>query len=258
MSTDVTLSDIKNSHQLCEVLMRMPRYQKMGIDEVFLIVATAKSLGVDPIMALSGGLYCVQGRIEMSSRLMNALIHSRKHVVSVCEHESNERICVINGKRSDTESTAKASFSMEDAHRAGLLSNPTWKKYPEDMLFARALSRLARRLFPDIIGNCYVEGELRDSYKDPHYLEEADAKILDAAVEAIKDKEITFNPTTSISEEEHTALMELLDQLPDYKNELLDFLRKRKINDFREISMSTYKTIINNAQMKLEQKTIPI
>jgi hypothetical protein len=28
------------------------------------------------------------------------------------------------------------------------------------MLFARALSRLARQLYPDVIGNCYVEGEI--------------------------------------------------------------------------------------------------
>ena len=35
-----------------------------------------------------------------------------------------------------------------------------WEKYASDMLFARCISRLARRLFADVISTAYVEGEI--------------------------------------------------------------------------------------------------
>ena len=54
-----------------------------------------------------------------------------------------------------------ASFTMEDAKQAGLLGNNTWKKYTQDMLFARAVSRGVKRYCSDEFGgSTYVEGEL--------------------------------------------------------------------------------------------------
>ena len=35
-----------------------------------------------------------------------------------------------------------------------------WKRTPEDMLYARCISRLARQLFSDCIGIGYIEGEI--------------------------------------------------------------------------------------------------
>jgi hypothetical protein len=60
----------------------------------------------------------------------------------------------------------QASFTIEDARAAGLANRDVWKAYTEDMLFSRALSRLARRLFSDCIQNCYIEGEIRDATAD--------------------------------------------------------------------------------------------
>ena len=67
---------------------------------------------------------------------------------------------------SGTQKTLKNSattfeFSMEDAKRAELLANPSWKKYPKNMLFARCFSDMARTLFPDAIGGIsYTPEEL--------------------------------------------------------------------------------------------------
>lgn len=154
-----TLIDLDNTKEMCLKLMESPHYKKMGGEGIFAIVETAKSLGIDPRQALSGGLYYVKGKVEMSARMMNTLIRSKKHSVSR-DSRSNENICILHGKRADNGDIWSASFSLEEARRAGLLANSVWKLYPEDMLFARALSRLARQLFPDIIGNCYVEGEI--------------------------------------------------------------------------------------------------
>ena len=54
------------------------------------------------------------------------------------------------------------SFTIEDAKNAGLLNNPTWKKYPADMCKARAIARAARAAFPDALLGVYVEGEISE------------------------------------------------------------------------------------------------
>jgi hypothetical protein len=53
---------------------------------------------------------------------------------------------------------------VSDAQKAGLVKpGGGWTKWPKDMCFARALSRLARQLFSDVIGIGYVEGEIKAS-----------------------------------------------------------------------------------------------
>jgi hypothetical protein len=50
------------------------------------------------------------------------------------------------------------------AQKAGLIKEKGgWKRTPEDMLYARCVSRLARQLFSDVIGIGYIEGEISDS-----------------------------------------------------------------------------------------------
>jgi len=68
------------------------------------------------------------------------------------------------GKRKDTGEEMEVTYHIEEAARAGLIKDfSAWKSVPQDMLFARCISRLARRLFADCIGGCYVEGELQET-----------------------------------------------------------------------------------------------
>jgi hypothetical protein len=128
--------------------------------KIFMIIMSGWELGISPCQALNGGLWNIKGKVEVSARLMNSMIRRAGH--SIIVKECNAQGCVLEGKRMDNSDTAVASFSQDDAKRAGLLSSGAWQKHPEDMYFARAMSKLARRLFPDVIGTAYVEGELKD------------------------------------------------------------------------------------------------
>lgn len=127
---------------------------------VMMIMLSARELGIPPCQALNGGINIIQGKAEISARMMSALVRKAGHEIKV--KESTDSICVLVGKRSDTGETQEASFSIEDAQKAGLVK-PTggWAKFPKDMCFARALSRLSRQLFSDVIGIGYVEGEIK-------------------------------------------------------------------------------------------------
>ena len=97
-----------------------------------------------------------------------------------------------------------ASYRIEEAQKAGLIkAGSGWMKNPQDMLFARAISRLARRIAPDIIGGCYVEGEIQDA--------------LNVHVEPItenyepEEKVTTTMLLTKFPEEDHEIVLSYID-----------------------------------------------
>lgn len=148
-------------------------YKGVGEEsKIFMILLAARELGVSPMLALNGGIWNIQGKIEISARLMNSLIRRAGHSLEI--KECNNKVCTLKGKRADNGDTAEASFTIEEAQVAGLSNRDVWKKYAQDMLYARAMSRLARRLFSDVIGTAYVEGEIRDSVEKPQDLPQAE------------------------------------------------------------------------------------
>jgi len=131
-----------------------------GEAKILMILLAAQDLGIKPTVALNGGIWNIQGKIEISARLMTAMIRQRGHSIKIKQCDANG--CILVGQRLDNGDIIEASFSIQDAQKAGLAGRDVWKKYTEDMLYARCLSRLARRLFADVIGTAYVEGEIRE------------------------------------------------------------------------------------------------
>lgn len=136
-------------------------------NKIFMVMLAARELGIAPLLALNGGIWNIQGKIEISARLMNSMIRRAGHTMEI---KSTATECTIKGKRSDTGEEHIETFTMQMAVTAGLANGNVWKKYPEDMLYNRCMSRLARRLFPDVIGCAYVEGEIREAVEAEKHL----------------------------------------------------------------------------------------
>jgi len=152
------IDEIKEIKEVCKLLMETNHYGKLGPAGIFAIIQKCNAVGIQPMEGLNGGMYYVGGKVELSSVMMNSLIRKAGHSIT-CK-ENTAEICTLLGKRSDNSDEWISSFTMEDAKRAGLLRSPIWSKYPDIMLYNRALSKLARQLFPDVIGGCYIEGEI--------------------------------------------------------------------------------------------------
>lgn len=143
----------------CQELLKTKKYREMGPVGIRCIIEMANSLGINPYMALNGDMYYFNGVIELRAFLMNRLIRSKGHHIEKLRHDNQS--CVLRGTRADTNKQMITSFTWEDATCAGLTNRAVWRNYPSDMLFARALSRLARQLFPDAFGSqVYAEGEV--------------------------------------------------------------------------------------------------
>lgn len=157
-----------------------------GYAGVFSIAMYARELNIPIMSALFGGMANIMGKITIAPQLMNAMIRKAGHKLKI---DSNDQRCIIEGTRKDTGEKCEASFSVEDARKAGLVKpNGGWEKYPSDMCFARALSRLARRLFPDVIGMAYVENEIEDAEVEEVEAVEEPKETLIALSPAFNDK----------------------------------------------------------------------
>ncbi len=129
---------------------------------VMMIMLAAREFGIGPAQALNGGLNIIEGKVELSARMMSALIRRAGHELKITEGD-NENYCKIWGKRKDTGEEHEVKYTIEMAQKAGLIKEKgAWKKMPEDMLYNRAMSRIARRLFADVIGIGYIQGEISE------------------------------------------------------------------------------------------------
>lgn len=160
--TDKSVQDFQQINACLEAVKGSPIYKKHGPEGTWQVLAMAKTLNINPLQALNRDLYCIKGKIEMTAQCMNNLIRRHGHSVTK-DPKSTTTCCILHGKRADNGDTWTVSYSLKDAQEAGLTSNPAWKKFTTDMCFNRALSRLARQLFPDVIAGCYIEGEIRDA-----------------------------------------------------------------------------------------------
>ena len=153
-------------HTMAEQAVSSKMYRGIGEKAgVMMIMLSARELGIPPMQALNGGINIINGKAEISARMMSALIRKAGHEIKI--KEISDASCILVGKRSDTGESEEATFSVADAQKAKLVKpGGGWEKCPKDMCFARALSRLARQLFSDVIGIGYVEGEIKASEVD--------------------------------------------------------------------------------------------
>lgn len=121
-------------------------------------------LGLTPYDSMT--LHIIQGKINLGANIMAAAIkRSAKYDYKAQCTNEEAVITFYNMQERDAEGRptviGTSVFTMDDAIRAGIASGMNWKKYPQDMLFARAISRGYRQNCPDALGDTsapvYVE-----------------------------------------------------------------------------------------------------
>ena len=132
-------------------------------EAVLAAILTGHELGVGPMVALAN-IDIIEGRPAIRSHLMRALLMRDGH--DLWPEESTATRCVMVGRRNNGAQPVKVTWTMDDAKRAGLDGKPNWKRYPRQMLVARATSELARLVAPDTLGGLYTVEELEDSNGD--------------------------------------------------------------------------------------------
>lgn len=126
------------------------------VAEAAVKVMAGYEMGFGPFAAMTG-IHIIKGKPAIGSNLIAAAI--KRHPLynyKVVEHDN--KVCKIEfyeNWNGTFEMVGVSEFSIEDAAKAGLSTNPkneTWTKYPKNMLFSRAISNGAKFYCPDVFG----------------------------------------------------------------------------------------------------------
>lgn len=205
------------------------------------VLARAKSFNICPTIAAEN-LYFVNGKPAMSAQFIAIAVLKTGTYDFIVKTKTDDKcelefLKLVDGK---WQSRGVEVFTMKMANRAGLLKNPTWKTYPEAMLWARCLTAGVRARCPDALGGnpVYCVEELapaltydQDGNPDPDSIVDAEFVPL-VSVDEIK----SLIEQTETEEETFLAVYEVdyieslsADQLADAKGKLQMKLDAQKL-----------------------------
>jgi len=108
---------------------------------------------------------------------MNMMILKAGHIIE--EIENTQEKITLKGTRADNKVSMSVTYTLEQAKKAGLSHDiygkpklwSAWFKNLEDMIWKTCLSKLARRLFADVIGNAYEPSEFEEKENEDKKIE---------------------------------------------------------------------------------------
>ena len=196
--------------------------QETQVAECAIRLMAGMEAGFSPF-ASATGVHIINGRPAFSANLLAQSV--RRHPdYDYRVLEKTAQLCRIRFL-SRGEVLGEELFTIEMAERAGLLKNPTWRSYPEAMLFSRALTAGMRTHCPDALGGhpAYTPEELGASDVVPVTVTEPappapalapDAELLAKAYAACGDAGLSDDGLIALVDELSKGAAQTLDQLP--------------------------------------------
>ena len=146
----------------------VPKGLRGNLPAILACVAYGRAIGLPDMVALQC-IHMVDGKATKSAELMVMMVREDGHSIT---GEVGPTSAVVTGTRKDNGDTMTVTWTIDMAERAGLSEKAVWRKYPESMLWARAVSQLCRMLFADCFaGATYTAEELEDSVGEPEAAE---------------------------------------------------------------------------------------
>lgn len=173
----------------------LPKQYREKPANVLLAVEYGEALGLTPMAAIQG-IHVIEGKPSASADMIAALIRKAGHTVRVTGDATSATCQII--RKDDPEFVYSATWTMDDAQKAGLMSKDNWKKHTRQMLKRRAVSECGHDACSDVLAGLVDTDEAEESVKVvsatrliPHTAQEAAPAHVDTQTgEIIEDAEI--------------------------------------------------------------------
>ncbi|RFA12124.1 hypothetical protein B7R22_16975 [Subtercola boreus] len=134
-----------------------------SVGNVLLVMEHGAMLDLHPMAAING-IFIIEGKASMSANLMSAVVRGKGYKLRVFTEGSwgvDFKAVATLVRPDDLDFTYRVEWNEEKAARADLLGKDNWKKYPESMAKARAISEVIREGATDALnGIGYTPEEL--------------------------------------------------------------------------------------------------
>lgn len=154
--TELQLSQQVEYAKLLAASDLLPDAYKGKPANILLAIEYGKTLGITPMAAIQG-INVIKGKPTASASLISSLVRLAGHRLRVTS-DNTKAVCEII-RADDPEYTFMSVWDMERAKSAGLTANPSWQKYPEAMMKARAITECARDACPEVLSGVQYTAE---------------------------------------------------------------------------------------------------
>lgn len=217
VKSGTSLTDVRtigDAAQLAELMIRSGLFKSMGGPaEAVIRMMYGRELGLPPITAMTS-IDVVEGKPAPSAGLILSLIEQHPdydYQVGVCTDESAEVTFLRRRQDGEWVTRGTATFTIKEAARAGMTGRKSWQRYPGDMLFARAVTRGARRYCPDLFRGIspYTAEELggdTSMEQEPVAASHGGPEVVEGVVSPVDDTEVDDTEPTDGGTEDQDAV----------------------------------------------------
>ena len=154
MNNSLAVQDFEVMQQISNVLFKCGYFSDVKSEAQAMVkVMAGAELGIKPFASMTG-IYIVNGKPTLSANLIATLVkNDPRYDYQVTK--ATDEVCTLEWYE-DKLHSGFSSFTIKEAQSAQLTGKSVWKQYPSDMLFARAVTRGARRFAPGIFGGAPV------------------------------------------------------------------------------------------------------
>lgn len=151
-------------------------------EKAAVVLSKARAWGLEPT-CVAEAMFFVSGKPSLAANMVATLVKRSNRYDYRVKEKTNQKAVLEFRERIEGrwEVIGTETFTMTDAQTAGLTSNPSWKKFPAAMLFARCMTAGVRTHCPDVLAGttCYSVEELAPNAE---YDEEGRPVVIDTEV----------------------------------------------------------------------------
>jgi len=126
----------------------VPVHFKDSVGNATAAIIAGDELGMSPLASLRA-FYVVHGTPALYARAMVALALAHGH--QVWTEKSTDAEVVVCGRRKGSDQVERSSWTSARANKAGYTTNKKYATNPQEMLYAKAASEIAKKIAADVL-----------------------------------------------------------------------------------------------------------
>jgi len=153
--------DLSRPQDMARVFVASGYWRDMGsASQAIVKIMAGRELGM-PAFASLQGIDVIQGRLRLTANTLAAMVKEHDGTDYRVRKWTDEECAIAFYENGEPEAVGVSTFTMKDAVRAGLANKDNWKKWPRQMLFARAMSQGVSAFVPHVTKGirAYTEGD---------------------------------------------------------------------------------------------------